>query len=182
VGPRSCYDETKRFAEAYVSSASRPGGVARHPGYKGRPLNGAIVRIFNTYGPRMRPDDGRVVPELCFQAMRGEVLTIHGEGKQTRSFCYVSDLVEGIIRLFESKEQMPVNLGNPAERTILDFADAVIRLTGSKSKITTVPGRTDDPTRRCPDIARARTILGWQPQVELEDGLRRTIEYFKTYL
>src|SRR5215210_628234 len=133
VGPRSCYDETKRFAEAYVSTATRGTGVARLPGYQGKPLDGAIVRIFNTYGPRMRPDDGRVVPELCIQALKGEPLTIHGEGKQTRSFCFVSDLVEGIFRLFESSESNPVNIGNPVERTVLEFAQTVINLTQSRS-------------------------------------------------
>jgi dTDP-glucose 4,6-dehydratase len=181
-GPRACYDEAKRFAEAYVSSATKLAGVSKHPGYSGKPLDGAIVRIFNTYGPRMRPDDGRVVPEFCIQALKGEPLTVHGEGKQTRSFCYVSDLVDGIVRLFESKEHEPVNCGNPSERTIREFAEAVIRLTGSKSRITSLPARPDDPTRRCPDITRAKQLLGWSPKVDLDEGLGRTIEYFKKHL
>jgi dTDP-glucose 4,6-dehydratase len=182
IGPRACYDEAKRFAEAYVSTAVKAPGVDRHRGYKGKPLNGAIVRIFNTYGPRMRPDDGRVVPELCIQALRGQPLTVHGEGKQTRSFCYVSDLVEGIVKLFESREMGPVNIGNPVERTIREFAETVIRLTASKSLIKSLPARQDDPSRRCPDITRAQKLLGWSPQVELEEGLSRTIEYFKSQL
>jgi dTDP-glucose 4,6-dehydratase len=182
IGPRSCYDETKRFAEAYVSTASRSAGVSRHPGYSGKPLDGAIVRIFNTYGPRMRPDDGRVVPELCIQALKGEPLTVHGDGKQTRSFCYVSDLVDGILRLFESREPGPVNLGNPSERSIREFAESILRLTGSSSKITSLPARPDDPSRRCPDITRASRLLGWSPRVELDEGLKRTIEYFRTQL
>jgi dTDP-glucose 4,6-dehydratase len=168
TGPRACYDETKRFAEAYVSTA------VKHYG-----LNAGIVRIFNTYGPRMRPDDGRIVPELCMQALRGEPLTIHGDGKQTRSFCFVSDLVEGIIRLFESNETQPVNIGNPSERTVLEFAEAVLKLTGGKSKIQFLPGRQDDPKRRCPDISRARRILGWEPVVDLEAGLSASLEDFK---
>lgn len=169
VGERACYDETKRFAEAYVSTASRLAG-----------LNAGIVRIFNTYGPRMRPDDGRIVPELCVQAIKGAPLTVHGEGQQTRSFCFVSDLVDGIIRLFESKHLGPVNIGNPIERTVMEFAKTVIELTQSKSTITHLPPRPDDPRRRCPDITRARTLLGWEPQVNLKEGLAQTIEYFRT--
>jgi len=168
IGPRACYDETKRFAEAYVSTAQKKVG-----------LNAGIVRIFNTYGPRMRPDDGRVVPELCMQAIRGEPLTVHGEGKQTRSFCFVSDLVNGILRLFESNEQMPVNIGNPQERTILEFAEAVKKIAAAGSSIKYLPGRQDDPRRRCPDITRAKNILDWSPIVSLEEGLRASIEYFK---
>lgn len=168
IGPRACYDEAKRFGEAYVSTATRLKG-----------LNGAIVRIFNTYGPRNRPDDGRVVPELIRQALAGEELTLHGDGKQTRSFCYVADLIEGIVRLFESDMHEPVNMGNPQERTILDFAEAVLKLTGSKSKLKFLEARPDDPKRRCPDITRARTKLGWEPKVSLEEGLRQTIEYFR---
>lgn len=167
-GPRACYDETKRFAEAYVSTATRLKG-----------LNGSIVRIFNTYGPRMRIDDGRIVPELCRQALEERPLTVHGEGLQTRSFCFVTDLVEGIIRLFESQEHHPVNIGNPSERTVLQFAEAVRELTGCKSSIQHLPAREDDPKRRCPDITRAKTILGWSPQVDLKEGLKFSLEYFK---
>jgi dTDP-glucose 4,6-dehydratase len=181
IGPRACYDETKRFAEAYVSTAIR--GVGRAPGGGPRkPLNGGIVRIFNTYGPRMRPDDGRIVPEFCIQALTGKPLTLHGDGMQTRSFCYVSDLVDGIIRLFESDIQVPVNCGNPSERTVKDFAEAVIRLSGSRSQISYTPARPDDPRRRCPDITRARTQLGWQPRVDLEEGLKASLEYFRGQL
>jgi dTDP-glucose 4,6-dehydratase len=180
IGPRACYDETKRFAEAFVSTAIR--GVGKWNGKAYKPLNGGMVRIFNTYGPRMRADDGRIVPELCMQALKGQPLTVHGEGQQTRSFCYVDDLVEGIIRLFESGEKNPVNIGNPVERTVMEFARAVIDLTGSKSQIHHLPARPDDPRRRCPDITRARTILGWEPKVDLQEGLRRTIDYFRTQL
>jgi dTDP-glucose 4,6-dehydratase len=177
TGPRACYDEAKRFSEAYVSTAARipPPGFAR-------PLNAGIVRIFNTYGPRMRPDDGRVVPELCIRALRGDTLTLHGDGLQTRSFCYVSDLVDGIIRLFESDAREPVNIGNPVERTVMDFAQAVRRLCGSSSGIEHLPARQDDPRRRCPDIARAQRLLGWRPKVDLEEGLRHTVEYFRAQL
>jgi len=174
VGPRSCYDETKRFAEAYVSTAQR----YAPKGFK-KPLNAGIVRIFNTYGPRMRPDDGRVVPELCMQALSGDPLTVHGDGKQTRSFCFVSDLVEGIFRLFESEIQTPVNIGNPVERTILEFAEVLNQLSGKALPIRHLPGREDDPRRRCPDITRAKTLLHWQPEVPLEEGLRRTLEFFR---
>lgn len=179
IGPRACYDETKRFGEALVSTAIR--GVGRWKGKTGyRALNGGMVRIFNTYGPRMRPDDGRVVPELCMQALRGESLTLHGDGKQTRSFCFVDDLVDGIIRYFDSNLSEPVNLGNPIERSILDFAEVVKKVSGSSSPTKLIPGRPDDPKKRCPDITRARTKLGWEPKVTLEDGLRRTFEYFKS--
>lgn len=171
LGPRACYDETKRFAEAYVSSAAR---------WKG--LNGGMVRIFNTYGPRMRPDDGRVVPELCIQALKGKPLTVHGKGLQTRSFCYVSDLVDGIVRLFESNIQDPVNIGNPVERTIMDFAQVVNRITHTQLPIEHLPDRLDDPRKRCPDITRARTLLGWEPKVSLDEGLAKTIEYFRAGL
>ncbi len=180
LGPRACYDETKRFAEAYVSTAAR--GVGKRDGKAYSPLNAGIVRIFNTYGPRMRIDDGRVVPELCAQALKGQPLSVHGEGKQTRSFCFVSDLVDGIIRLFESDVRDPVNIGNPVERTVVDFAQHVIRLTGAKSALQHLPAREDDPRRRCPDITRARTLLGWEPKVQLEEGLKRTIKYFRTQL
>lgn len=170
-GPRACYDETKRFAEAYVSTATRLKGV-----------NGGIVRIFNTYGPRMRIDDGRVVPELCRQAIQNEPLTIHGDGLQTRSFCYVSDLVDGIIKLFESTEKNPVNIGNPSERTILDFATRVQQLSQTKTPIQHLPGRIDDPKKRCPDITRAKQILKWEPKVDLEEGLSKSLDYFRTQL
>lgn len=169
VGPRSCYDETKRFAEAYVSTAMWKAG-----------LNAGILRIFNTYGPRMRPDDGRIVPELCMQALQGKPLTVHGDGMQTRSFCYVSDLVDGIVRLFESDVKVPVNLGNPIERTVMEFAETTRKLAGGKSELKHLPGRTDDPRRRCPDITRARTLLGWQPRVDLEAGLRASLDYFRS--
>ena len=181
IGPRACYDEAKRFAEAYVSTAIR--GVGRSSdGSPRKALNGGIVRIFNTYGPRMRPDDGRVVPELCIQAIQGRPLTIHGEGLQTRSFCYVSDLVEGIIRLFESDVRIPVNIGNPVERTVREFAEIVLRMSGSHSQLKRLPAREDDPRRRCPDITRARTLLGWEPQVSLDQGLQASLDYFRTQL
>lgn len=171
IGPRACYDETKRFAEAYVSTAMWKSG-----------LNGGILRIFNTYGPRMRPDDGRIVPELCRQGLKGDPLTIHGEGTQTRSFCYVSDLVDGIVRLFESDVKVPVNLGNPVERSVVEFAKTIQNLTGNRSSIKHLPARPDDPRRRCPEITRARTLLGWDPQVDLETGLRATLEDLKAQL
>lgn len=171
TGPRACYDEAKRFSEAYVSTAQR--------GYKGKPLNAALVRIFNTYGPRMRADDGRIVPELCVQALQGKPLTIHGDGKQTRSYCYVSDLIEGIVRLFESDVRLPVNIGNPEEYTVLEFSELARELTGSRSRLEYLPSRPDDPKRRCPDIRRAQKLLQWSPQVPLREGLRLTLEYFK---
>lgn len=177
IGPRACYDEAKRFAEAYVSSAAR--GVGTYRGKPFRPLNAGMVRIFNTYGPRMRADDGRVVPQMCVQALKDEKLTIHGDGMQTRSFCYVSDLVEGIIRLFESDVKVPVNIGNPVERTILDFAQNVSALVGRPNEIEHLPSRVDDPRQRCPDISRAKQLLKWSPQVDLKDGLSQTLEYFR---
>jgi dTDP-glucose 4,6-dehydratase len=180
TGPRACYDETKRFAEAYVSTAIR--GVGKRGGKTYKPLNAAIVRIFNTYGPRMRPDDGRIVPELCMQALNGKPMTIHGTGQQTRSFCYVSDLVEGIIRLFESDLKEPCNIGNPVERSVRDFAEVVEKITETRVGIQSLPAREDDPRRRCPDITKARTRLGWEPKVSLEEGLKATVEYFKTQL
>ncbi len=170
IGPRACYDETKRFSEAYVTSAVRA-----------KKLNAGIVRIFNTYGPRMRPDDGRVVPELCIQALQGKPLTLHGDGKQTRSFCFVSDLVDGIFKLFQSGELGPMNIGNPVERTVYDFATTVIDLAQSKSILTYLPARPDDPRKRCPDITRAKERLGWAPKIDLKEGLRQTLEYFRTY-
>ncbi len=178
TGPRACYDETKRFAEAFVSTAIR--GVGTWNGKKYKPLKGGIVRIFNTYGPRMRPDDGRIVPEFCMQALTGKDLTVHGEGEQTRSFCYVSDLVDGIIRYFESSESAPTNIGNPVERKVIDFAKAVIALTRSRSGIRHLPSRPDDPRRRCPDISRAKSKLGWEPRVDLQEGMKKTLEYFSS--
>jgi len=171
LGPRACYDEVKRFAEAIVSTNTRIRG-----------LNGGIVRIFNTYGPRMRLDDGRIVPELARQALSGMPLTVHGNGQQTRSFCFVSDLVDGIIRLFESSLTDPVNCGNPVERTVLDFASELQKITGSSLPIEFLPARADDPRRRCPDITRARTLLGWEPKVDLAEGLARTVEAFRAEL
>jgi len=168
VGPRGCYDESKRFAEAMT--------MAYHREHK---IDTRIVRIFNTYGPRMRLRDGRVVPAFMGQALTGKPLTVFGKGQQTRSFCYCSDLLEGIYRLMMSNTSDPVNIGNPQELTILEFAERIIRLTGSKSKIIYQPLPQDDPKQRQPDITRAKTILKWEPVVKLEDGLQRTIEYFK---
>ncbi len=192
IGPRACYDETKRFGEALVSSAVRGLGkwnsslaastVLPELAEPKLPLRGGIVRIFNTYGPRMRPDDGRVVPELCMQALRGEKLSIHGDGKQTRSFCYVDDLVDGILRYFDSDLNLPVNIGNPVERSILEFAEVVKELTGVDAPIQHLPGRPDDPRKRCPDISRARTELKWEPKVDLREGLGRTLEFFRTFV
>lgn len=167
VGPRGCYDEAKRFAEAMTMAYHRHHGV-----------NTAIARIFNTYGPRMRPDDGRVIPTFLRQALRGEPLTVHGDGTQTRSFCYVDDLVEGIVRLMRSRVHDPVNLGNPEEIRVLDLARLVLALTGSRSTVLHRPLPQDDPTRRCPDIARSRALFGWQPRIPLRDGLTRTLEWF----
>ncbi len=169
VGPRGVYDEAKRFAEAMTMAYHRYHGV-----------DAKIVRIFNTYGPRMRLRDGRAVPAFMSQALTGEDVTIFGSGKQTRSFCYVSDLVDGIIRLMESNLNDPVNIGNPTEMTIEDIARAIIRLTGSKSQLVYRPLPEDDPKVRQPDITRARTLLGWEPKVDLEDGLTRTLAYFRT--
>jgi dTDP-glucose 4,6-dehydratase len=169
VGPRSVYDEAKRFAEAITMAYHRTHGV-----------NTKIVRIFNTYGPRMQLDDGRVVPNFVGQAVRKEPLTVYGDGSQTRSFCYVSDLVEGIVRLLHSDEHEPVNIGNPDEMTIKEFAETINRITGNSAGIKFVArGRTQgDPQRRRPDIAKAKRVLGWEPKVPLEEGMARTIEYF----
>jgi dTDP-glucose 4,6-dehydratase len=169
VGPRSVYDEAKRFAEAITMAYHRTHGVDTR-----------IVRIFNTYGPRMQLDDGRVVPNFVGQALRGEPLTVYGDGSQTRSFCYVADLVDGIVRLLESDEHAPVNLGNPREVTILEFAQVINRLTGNQGGIQLVPaGRTQgDPQRRRPDISKAQQVLRWEPRTALEEGLAQTIEYF----
>jgi dTDP-glucose 4,6-dehydratase len=171
VGPRGVYDEAKRFAEALTMAYHR---------YHG--LDTRIVRIFNTYGPRMRMQDGRVVPNFILQALKGEPLTVYGEGEQTRSFQYVDDLVAGIGRLLESEEHYPVNIGNPHEMTVLQFAKKILELTGSKSEIAYRPLPQDDPQVRQPDITKARKLLGWEPKVELDEGLSKTIEYFRARL
>jgi dTDP-glucose 4,6-dehydratase len=168
IGPRGCYDESKRFAEAIT--------MAYHRQHK---LETRIVRIFNTYGPRMRLKDGRVVPAFVSQALRGEPITVFGDGKQTRSFCYCSDLIDGIYRLMMCEDPLPVNIGNPREMTMLEFAREIIAATGSKSKIVFKPLPVDDPKQRKPDISRARKLLKWEPKVELADGLARTIEFFR---
>ncbi|RME08058.1 MAG: SDR family oxidoreductase [Anaerolineae bacterium] len=170
IGPRSVYDEAKRFAEALTMAYHRFHGV-----------NTGIVRIFNTYGPRMHIHDGRVVPNFLLQALRGEPLTVYGDGQQTRSFCYVDDLIEGVYRLLLSEEHRPVNIGNPVESTILEFAHVINRLTGNPAGVTFLPDRRgkEDPQRRQPDISRAREVLGWEPKIPLEEGLSRTIPYFK---
>lgn len=168
IGPRGCYDESKRFAEALT--------VAYHREHK---VDTRIVRIFNTYGPRMRLRDGRVVPAFISQALKNKPLTVFGKGEQTRSFCYCSDLIEGIYRLMMSETDHPVNIGNPQEQTILQFAHEIIKATGSRSRITYKPLPQDDPRQRQPDITRARTILKWEPRVSLDEGLVRTIEYFR---
>lgn len=173
VGPRGVYDESKRFAEALTMAYHRYHGVDTR-----------IARIFNCYGPRMRLDDGRVVPNFIGQALRGEPLTVYDDGTRTRSFCYVSDMVDGLVRLLFSSETRPVNLGNPQEMTILEFARKILEITGSQSDITFVrptDDRTrDDPQRRCPDIRRARQVLGWEPRISLEEGLRETVAYFRS--
>jgi dTDP-glucose 4,6-dehydratase len=168
VGPRSCYDESKRFAEAYTMAYHRKYG-----------LRTRIARIFNTYGPRMKLNDGRVVPAFLDQALRGEPITVFGDGSQTRSFCYVSDLVDGLYRLLHSDEVYPVNLGNPVEMTIRQFAETIRNHVNSKSEIVYEPLPEDDPKQRQPDITKARTILGWEPKVTLEAGIEKTIEYFR---
>jgi dTDP-glucose 4,6-dehydratase len=168
VGPRGVYDEAKRFAEAITMAYHR---------YHG--LDAKIVRIFNTYGPRMRVRDGRAVPNFISQALKNEDVTIFGSGSQTRSFCYVSDLVAGIIKLLQSSENDPVNIGNPQEMSIEEMAKLIIKMTGSKSRIVYKPLPTDDPKVRQPDITRARTLLGWEPKVPLHEGLTSTIEYFR---
>lgn len=167
VGPRSCYDESKRFAEAITMAFHRKYGLRTN-----------IARIFNTYGPRMKLNDGRVVPAFLDQALKGEPMTIFGDGSQTRSFCYVSDLVDGLFRLMQSDERYPVNLGNPREMTILEFAETIRRLTGTQSKLERKPLPEDDPKQRRPNIAKAKRLLGWDPKVPLEEGLAATIEYF----
>ena len=171
IGPRGVYDEAKRFAEAITLAYHRAHGV-----------DTKIVRIFNTYGPRMRLHDGRAVPAFMSQALRGEDVTVFGDGTQTRSFCYVTDLVDGILRLMESDTHDPVNIGNPHELTIEQIARTIISLVGSTSRIVYRPLPQDDPKQRRPDITRARTLLGWQPQVDLEEGLAKTVGYFKSKL
>ena len=168
IGPRGVYDESKRFAEALTMAYHR---------YHG--LDTRIVRIFNTYGPRMRLNDGRALPNFLYQALTGEPLTIYGDGKQTRSFCYVTDLLDGIYRLLESNEHDPVNIGNPQEITILEFAERVRTLVGAQVPLVFRPLPQDDPKQRCPDISKAKRILGWEPKVNLAEGLQLTYQYFK---
>jgi dTDP-glucose 4,6-dehydratase len=169
IGIRSCYDESKRYAEALTMAYHRSFGMRTN-----------IARIFNTYGPRMALKDGRVVPAFLDQALRGEPLTVYGDGLQTRSFCYVADLVEGLVRLGSSEEHEPVNLGNPVELTVLEFADRIRRLLGSNLDVVFRPLPEDDPRKRRPDISKAKRILAWEPKVSLEDGLRQTVEYFRS--
>jgi dTDP-glucose 4,6-dehydratase len=168
IGPRGVYDEAKRFAEAMVMAYHRFHGVDTH-----------IVRIFNTYGPRMRLNDGRALPNFVHQALTGQPITVYGDGQQTRSFCYVSDLIEGIYRLMNSDEHEPVNIGNPQEITILEFAERIRQLLGSEVPIIFKPLPQDDPKQRCPDISKAKRLLGWQPKVNLDEGLRLTLEFFR---
>jgi dTDP-glucose 4,6-dehydratase len=169
VGPRSVYDEAKRFAEALVMAYHRSRGVNTH-----------LARIFNTYGPRLHPYDGRVIANFFMQALQGEPLTIYGDGSQTRSFCYVDDLIAGIILLSRSDEHLPVNLGNPGEFTILECAQAVLEVTGSKSGLSFASLPEDDPVRRCPDITKARALLGWEPRIALKEGLEKSLDFFKS--
>jgi dTDP-glucose 4,6-dehydratase len=171
VGPRSVYDEAKRFAEAMVMAYHRARGVNTH-----------LARIFNTYGPRLHPSDGRVISNFIMQALRGQPITIYGDGSQTRSFCYVDDMIEGILRLSRCDEHMPVNLGNPDEFTILECAQAVLEVTGSKSELRFEDLPEDDPARRCPDIAKARALLGWEPRITLREGLEKSLEFFRSHL
>lgn len=168
IGPRSVYDEAKRFSEAITMAYHRYHGVDTR-----------IVRIFNTYGPRMRLNDGRALPNFLYQALTGEPITVYGNGHQTRSFCYVSDLIEGIYRLFESSEHEPTNIGNPNEMTILQFAERIRALVGSSVPIVFEPLPQDDPKQRCPDISKAKRLLNWEPKVQLAEGLERTYEYFR---
>ncbi len=171
IGPRAVYDEAKRYGEAIVSAYRREYGLAT-----------TIIRIFNTYGPRMRVEDGRAIPTIASQALRGEPLTIHSDGSQTRSFCHVSDLVSGIVRAMDVGHAGPINLGNPGEFTILELAELIIELTESSSEIVFQPRMEDDPRRRCPDITLARQVLGWEPAVSLRDGLRDTLDDFRRHL
>ena len=168
VGPRSCYDESKRYAEALTMAHHRVHGVRTH-----------IARIFNTYGPRMQLNDGRVVPAFLDQALRGDPITVFGNGSQTRSFCYVSDLVEGLYLLFFSEERYPVNLGNPNELTIGEFAERIREITGSSAPLVYRALPEDDPRQRQPDISKARQLLGWEPKIGLHEGIRKTVEYFR---
>jgi dTDP-glucose 4,6-dehydratase len=168
IGPRGCYDESKRFAEALTMAYHREHEIETR-----------IVRIFNTYGPRMRLNDGRVVPAFVGQALKNKPITVFGDGTQTRSFCYCSDLIEGIYRLMMGSHSEPVNIGNPHEMTMLQFAEAIIKATGSRSRVTFKPLPQDDPKQRRPDISRARRWLKWEPQVPLADGLKSTIAYFR---
>jgi dTDP-glucose 4,6-dehydratase len=168
VGPRSCYDEAKRFAEAMTMAYHREYGLKTH-----------LVRIFNTYGPRMRLNDGRVVPALMCGALRGEALTINGDGTQTRSFCYVDDLIDGIYKLMMSDERFPTNVGNPTEMTILEFAETVNKVVGSSQPIEFFPMPEDDPKVRRPDISKAKSVLDWEPKIALEEGLKLSLDYFK---
>jgi dTDP-glucose 4,6-dehydratase len=171
IGPRSVYDEAKRFSEAAVAAWHRYYAVDTR-----------LVRIFNTYGPRLQANDGRVISNFMLQALSGQPLTIYGDGLQTRSFCFVSDLIDGIVRLSESSEHTPVNIGNPTEFTMLECAREVLRVTGSKSAIIHQPLPQDDPTRRCPDITKARALLHWQPKVPLREGLQKSLAYFQSCL
>ena len=171
VGPRSVYDEAKRFSESLTMAYHRYRGVNTH-----------LVRIFNTYGPRLHPSDGRVISNFMMQALRGERLTVYGDGQQTRSFCYVADLIEGILRLSRSEEHLPVNIGNPVEFTILECAEAVLEVTDSKSELRFEPLPQDDPTRRKPDISKAKEVLDWEPQISLRDGLKMSLEFFRSKL
>jgi dTDP-glucose 4,6-dehydratase len=171
IAPRGVYDEAKRFAEAITMAYHRTHG-----------LETRIARIFNTYGPRMRLDDGRALPNFMVQALKGEDITIYGDGSQTRSFCYVDDLVDGIRKLLDSDEAEPVNLGNPEEISVLDFAKEILRLTGSKSRVVFCPLPQNDPKVRQPDITKAKKVLGWEPKVSRQEGLRKTVEYFRKKL
>lgn len=171
IGPRSVYDEAKRFSEAATVAYRRYHNVDTH-----------VVRIFNTYGPRMQLNDGRVIPNFMKQALRGEDLTVYGDGRQTRSFCYVSDEIAGILRLAKSSDPGPVNIGNPGEFTILECARKVIAVTGAKSQIRYEPLPQDDPKQRCPDISKARQLLGWEPKIDLELGLKMSLQYFREAL
>ena len=168
VGPRSVYDEAKRYAEALIMAYHRRHGINTH-----------LARIFNTYGPRLRPGDGRVISNFIMQALRGDPLTIYGDGNQTRCFCYINDMIEGILRLSRSEEHLPVNLGNPNELRILECAQTVLEVTGSKSELKFEPLPEDDPTRRLPDISKARALLDWEPRISLKDGLNQSLAYFE---
>jgi len=173
IGPRACYDEGKRCAETLFFDY-----------YRQHKVKIKIARIFNTYGPRMQINDGRVISNFIVQALKGEDITVYGDGSQTRSFCYLDDMIEGLIRLMNTPDEItgPINLGNPKETSILELAQKIIELTGSNSKIVFKPLPQDDPRRRCPDITKAKIILNWEPKISLEEGLKRTIEYFKLKL